>query len=104
MGWLQGLKCREHDNKSMPERVQKEKALTVNPSQTLPHAHLCLEGWAPSTLSFGWARGPRPHYKIQTDQLYYKRAQLPEDLLIEVSLYDPDHRVRRPLHTLCSYK
>lgn len=57
---------------------------------------------APFTLRCVWARGLSPHSRIQTDQFYHKRgAQFPEDLLIEVSLHDPEHNMHRPLQMLC---
>lgn len=85
----------------MLERVQKGPAPTVSQGDTAPHAHSRLEEQAPFTLDLRWTRGPILHYRIHTDQPYYQRARFPEDLLIEVSPYDPEKDVHGPLKTLC---
>lgn len=53
--FLQGLKCKQHDNKSLLERGHKvQRLLTLDQSQALPHACFCLAGGAPFTPGLVW--------------------------------------------------
>lgn len=92
---LQGLKCREHDNRGMLEKVQEEKARTAEQGRTWPHALVLARRRGSFYPQLCGDRGADTT-RTQKDHLDHKQTRLLEDLLIEVSLCDPENRVHRP--------